>query len=98
GLNLGAQFFWQARHFADAFGHVAAIVMYPQYLAFRLTGIAANEVTSLGAHTDLWNPTARGYSALVDRAGWRTLLAPIRPASDGLGPIRPEIVARTGLR
>lgn len=30
--------------------------MYPQYWALRLTGIAANEVTSLGCHTDLWNP------------------------------------------
>jgi sugar (pentulose or hexulose) kinase len=98
GLNLGAQFFWQARRFPDAFAQVANIVMYPQYWGFRLTGIAANEVTSLGAHSDLWNPIARDYSALVDREGWRALFAPIRPASDRLGPIRPEIAARTGLR
>jgi sugar (pentulose or hexulose) kinase len=98
GLNLGAQFFWQARRFPGEFAQAAHIVMYPQYWGFRLTGIAANEVTSLGAHTDLWNPTARDYSTLVDRAWWRSLLAPIRPAGDCLGPISPEIAARTGLR
>lgn len=97
GLNLGAQIFWQARRFPDAFAQVAAIVMYPQYWAFRLSGVAANEVTSLGAHTDLWNPSARDYSALVDRLGWRALFAPLRKASDCLGVIRPEIAARTGL-
>jgi sugar (pentulose or hexulose) kinase len=98
GLNLGAQIFWQARRFPDAFANVASILMYPQYWGFRLTGIAANEVTSLGAHTDLWNPQARGYSSLVDRQGWRPLFAPLRRASDRLGPIRPDIAAEIGLR
>lgn len=98
GLNLGAQFFWQARRFPEAFARVAGIVMYPQYWGFRLTGVAANEVTSLGAHSDLWSPGARDYSGIVDREGWRQLLAPIRPAGECLGPIRPEIAALTGLR
>jgi sugar (pentulose or hexulose) kinase len=98
GLNLGAQLFWQARRFPDAFARAAAILMYPQYWAFRLTGVAANEITSLGCHTDLWNPAAAGYSSLVDRLGWRARFAPLRRASDRLGPILPEIAARTGLR
>lgn len=98
GLNLAAQIFWQQRCFSDAFRNVSAIVMYPQYWSFRLTGIAANEVTSLGAHTDLWNPAKRDYSALVDRLGWRGLFAPSRRSADCLGPVLPEIAARTGLR
>ncbi|MDX8534069.1 FGGY-family carbohydrate kinase [Mesorhizobium sp. VK25A] len=97
GLNLGAQFFWQQKRFPVDFAGTAAMLMYPQYWALRLTGVAANEVTSLGCHTDLWNPWASDYSSLVDRLGWRPLMAPVRPAKDRLGSILPAIARRTGL-
>ncbi|MER9656843.1 FGGY-family carbohydrate kinase [Mesorhizobium sp. M0152] len=97
GLNLGAQFFWQQTSFPAEFARAAAMLMYPQYWALRLTGIAANEVTSLGCHTDLWNPWGADFSAMVDRLGWRELMAPVRPARDRLGPILPALAARTGL-
>jgi sugar (pentulose or hexulose) kinase len=97
GLNLGAQLFWQARAFPEDFARTAAILMYPQYWAFRLSGVRANEVTSLGCHTDLWDYHRGDYSALVDRMGWLSLMAPVRPAADALGPILPEIAAATGL-
>jgi len=97
GLNLGAQLFWQQKCFPTAFAHAAAILMYPQYWALRLTGVAANEVTSLGCHTDLWNPWHADFSSLVDRLDWRGLMAPVRPARDRLGPILPALAARTGL-
>ena len=58
GLNLGAQIFWQARAFPEAFAKVTAIVGYPQYWTWRLSGVAASELTSLGCHTDLWAPRA----------------------------------------
>ena len=97
GLNLGAQFFWQQKTFPMEFAKAATLLMYPQYWALRLTGIAANEVTSLGCHTDLWNPWTADFSSLVDRMGWRRLMAPVRPAGDSLGPILPALAARTGL-
>lgn len=97
GLNVGPQLFWQQRSFPDGFARTAAILMYPQYWAWRLSGVMANEVTSLGCHTDLWNPHAGDYSSLVDRMGWRRLFAPIRPADALLGPLLPEIARRTGL-
>ncbi|TPI22505.1 FGGY-family carbohydrate kinase [Mesorhizobium sp. B4-1-1] len=97
GLNLGAQFFWQQKRFPAEFAKAAAMLMYPQYWTLRLTGVAANEVTSLGCHTDLWNPWTSNYSSLVDRMGWRRLMAPVRPAKDRLGPILPELAQRTGL-
>ncbi|TPM07030.1 carbohydrate kinase [Mesorhizobium sp. B2-3-11] len=97
GLNLGAQFFWQQQSFPTEFARAAAMLMYPQYWALRLTGIVANDVTSLGCHTDLWNPWTGDFSALVDRLGWRDLMAPVRPASDRLGSILPALAERTGL-
>lgn len=97
GLNLGAQIHWQARAFPDAFARTCHILTLPQYWAFRLTGVAASEATSLGCHTDLWNPAAGSFSALVERMGWRPLLPPLRRAGDILGPILPDIAARTGL-
>ncbi|CDX13657.1 Carbohydrate kinase, FGGY [Mesorhizobium plurifarium] len=97
GLNLGAQFFWLQKRFPADFARTAAMLMYPQYWALRLTGIAANEVTSLGCHTDLWNPWTSDYSSLVGRMGWRPLMAPVRPARDQLGSILPALAAQTGL-
>ncbi|MGG2476833.1 carbohydrate kinase, partial [Rhizobium sp. BR5] len=56
GLNLGAQIHFQKTAFAHEFARVRSIVTYPQYWAGRLTGVQATETTSLGCHTDLWNP------------------------------------------
>ncbi|MER9598272.1 MULTISPECIES: FGGY-family carbohydrate kinase [unclassified Mesorhizobium] len=97
GLNLGAQLFWQQKRFPADFARTAAILMYPQYWALRLTGVAASEVTSLGCHTDLWNPWKADFSSLVERLEWRGLMAPVRPAKDRLGPILPALARQTGL-
>ena len=97
GLNLGAQLHYQKTAFPELFGKVATILTYPQYWAHRLTGIAANERTSLGCHTDLWLPFEERYSDLVDTLEIRERMAPLRSAFDALGPIRPEIAAEIGL-
>jgi hypothetical protein len=71
--------------------------MYPQYWAWRLSGVAASEITSLGCHTDLWQPSRQQYSSLVDRMGWNRLFPPMRPAWTALNTLKPELAARTGL-
>lgn len=97
GLNWGAQLFWQSRAFPEDFAEVRAIVPYPQYWAWRLTGVLASEVTSLGCHTDLWAPGSGGFSSMVDALGWRRLFPPIRPAASVIGTLLPAIAAETGL-
>ena len=97
GLNLGAQLFWQFHAFPGLRNKTQTILTYPQYWAFRLSGVAVNEVTSLGCHTDLWVPRERCLSSLVEREGWSALMAPVAHAADRLGPILPEIAAATGL-
>ena len=98
GLNLGAQLHFQSMRFPQEFARVATIVTYPQYWAFRLTGIASNERTSLGCHTDLWLPLQGQYSPLVDVLGVRDKLAPLRSAFDILGHIQPAIAEQIGLQ
>lgn len=96
-LTLGRQLFWQQSAFPDAFADARAMVHYPQYWAWRLTGEAATEVTSIGAQSHLWNPLSRDLSSLVDRQGWRPLFPPVRRAWEALGTIRRDVAEATGL-
>ncbi|MFJ1471701.1 FGGY-family carbohydrate kinase [Massilia orientalis] len=97
GLNLGRQLAWLQQHFPREFGHARHILMYPQYWAWRLCGVAASEATSLGCHTDLWNPRRQQYSSLVARMGWQALMPPLAPPSASLGTLRPEVASASGL-
>jgi sugar (pentulose or hexulose) kinase len=97
GLNLGAQIHFQKTAFPDHFSRVRSIVTYAQYWAGRLTGIQATETTSLGCHTDLWNPRRKSFSSLVARLGIEHLMAPVRSAFDVLGTIRPSLAMETDL-
>ena len=98
GLNLGRQIAWQMARFPQAFARARHCLTYPQYWAWRLSGVAASEMTMLGAHTDLWAPLERRGSTLVDSLGMARLLPPLQPAWRRLGAIKPEIAAMTGLR
>ncbi len=98
GLNLGAQIFWQWKTFPEEWAKVAAILTWPQYWAFRLCGVMASEVASLGAHSDLWEPLNRRFSTLVVKMGWQKLLPPIKFASSRLGAVTEQVVGETGLK
>lgn len=97
GLNLGAQLFWQSRAFPEEFAQTTSILTYPQYWAWRLTGVAASEATSLGCHTDLWAPDSNDFSSLVTKLKWRALFPSVRPAISVLGTILPTIAMGAGL-
>jgi sugar (pentulose or hexulose) kinase len=97
GLNLGAQIHFQKEVFPADFSRVRSIVTYAQYWAGRLTGVQATETTSLGCHTDIWNPRRKSFSSLVARLGIEQLMAPVRSAFDVLGTIRPSLALETGL-
>ena len=96
GLNLGAQLHWldamHGQNLADA-----TLLPYAQYWAWFLSGQGVSEATSLGCHTDLWNPTAADFSPMAKRRGWAARFAPVVRAADVVGILRPELAARTGL-
>jgi sugar (pentulose or hexulose) kinase len=97
GLNVGAQLHWQFHGDPALLGRVAALVMWPQYWGFRLTGNRATDVTSIGCHADLWNPHEGRLSSLVDRLGLTGRIAPTRRPAEVLGTLTPEVAALTGL-
>ncbi|MDG2532128.1 carbohydrate kinase [Sphingomonas sp. HITSZ_GF] len=97
GLNLGAQLHYLETLVPEALAGDALILPWPQYWAWRLSGVAASEVTSLGCHSDLWCPATGEPSALAVRRGWADRLAPLHSAGDAIGTLDAEWVRRTGL-
>lgn len=97
GLNIGAQLHWLFASDPTLKDRTAQIVTYPQYWGYRLTGVTATDVTSIGCHTDLWNPYEGTFSDLAAKLDIRDKIAPVRRPSDILGPILPEIAEATGL-
>lgn len=102
GLNLGLQLYWLAKTYPQEFSRARHILTYPQYWAWRLSGVAASEVTSLGCHTDLWQPQQGAaqqgsYSALVQRMAWTPLFPPLQSAWTPLGPVLPQWRESNGL-
>src|SRR5215472_5152376 len=97
GLNLGQQLFWQEELDAAGRSSRARILLWPQYWAWRLSGVAASEVTSLGCHSDLWFPYEGRFSDLARARGWDKRLPARRRADEVLGKIRPSLAASTGL-
>ncbi|MCV9962798.1 FGGY-family carbohydrate kinase [Pararhizobium sp. BT-229] len=97
GLNIGAQIYWQEQTFPEHFASVASILTYAQYWSYRLSGVLSTELTSLGCHTDLWNPYTGDFSTMVDARGWRPLFAPVHRASDRLGGLTAQAARDSGL-
>lgn len=95
--HLARQLLWLERDFPDAFAGATAFLAVPQYWAWRLSGVAASEVTSLAAQSHLWCSVEGRPATLVAARGWERLLPPLRPAWERLGPLTPALAARTGL-
>ncbi len=97
GLNLGAQLHWQFATDPTLRDRTKAIVTYPQYWGYLLTGQLACDMSSLGCHTDLWNPSLGRVSTLAEHLGIADKIAPARKSADILGTLLPQIADRTGL-
>jgi len=96
GLNLGAQLH-RLSALAPRLMRRGTIITWPQYWAWRLCGVAATEVSSLGCHTDLWLPYEKRPSKLAVDRGWAGRLAPLRKAGDVLGTVSREWQDRCSL-
>jgi sugar (pentulose or hexulose) kinase len=87
GFCITRHIYWLQKEEPEAFGGADAILCYPQYWCWRLTGRKLSEYSYLGAHTQAWAPLKRDYSSLVHKLGWRHLFPEIAPAGAVVGSV-----------
>ncbi len=97
GLNAARQLHWMHTEHPALWSRTQTLLPYPQYWAWLLSGVACSEVSSLGCHTHLWDPTAADFSQLARRKGWAALFAPMRCAWEVLGTMGPQRGTEWGL-
>ncbi len=97
GMNVGRQLYWQRANYPERFARARYLLGYAQYWGWLLTGKAVGEYTTIGAHTDLWNPVAREFSDLAVREGFAALVPPIQRSDAELGRLRPQLCRSTGI-
>ncbi|WP_296721609.1 carbohydrate kinase [Erythrobacter sp.] len=95
-LNCAIQLFWADTLYPGKVGS-STLMPWAQYWAWFLSGAAATEVSSLGCHSDLWNPAEAEFSGMAEEQGWAGRFAPLRRAGDVVGTLRPDLARRTGL-
>jgi sugar (pentulose or hexulose) kinase len=81
----------------DAVARARWYLNVAQYWAWRLSGVAASEVSAMGAQSQLWNVVERRWSPIVMAEGWERLMPPFASAWAALGPVRPALARRHGL-
>src|SRR5262249_3808456 len=89
---------WMREHWADAFARARRVLMIADWIAFRLSGVAATDHT-LASRTLYFDIHKRQWSEeLLALVGLEpAILAPLAASGAPLGPVRPEILAETGL-
>ncbi len=97
GLNLGAQLFYLKTKFKDRFEQATTIIMWAQYWAFLLSDIARYEISSIGAHSDLWSIKNCAPSKMASDLGFANKFASFAKAGDVIGNISAKIAETTGL-
>jgi sugar (pentulose or hexulose) kinase len=95
--HLARQMLWLEMHWPDIFAKARYYLTAPQYWAWRLSGVAAGEVTSLAAQSHLWCAVEARQSTIVAERGWSRLLPDLLPAWRRIGRLKPELAAQTGL-
>jgi sugar (pentulose or hexulose) kinase len=95
--HLARQMLWQETGWPEDFARATAFLATPQYWAWRLSTVAACEVTSLAAQSHLWASADNRPARIVANRGWQRLMPPLRRAWEPLGPLTPGIAQATGL-
>lgn len=89
---------WYRRARPAAFARARRVLLMSPWIAFRLSGVPAID-PSLASRTLCLDVHARAWSGEVLAAMGiaPALLPPVLPSGTALGPVRPEVLAATGL-
>lgn len=96
-MRIARQIFFQARDFPAEFARGKYFLGFPQYIAWRLGGRRASEISHIMAQSHLWAPLAGDFSSTVKLLGWQKLFPPFAGAGEPLGYISAAVAAATGL-
>jgi L-fuculokinase len=97
-INVGKLLFFLKERYPEGFARTEHLLLYPQYFAYRLTGVATADITYTGCHTYLWDHRKNDWSHVVDRLGLRHALPdhPVPPAQV-IGTVTPAVAEAAGL-
>ena len=76
---------------------IKSIIFYPQYFAWKLSGIKSSEITYLGCHSDLWSFKEKKFSSFVFNNKIQKKIPKITKSWKNLGPVKKEIVEKTNI-
>ena len=93
-LTHALQIYWQQKLDAEKFKTVSTILPWIQYIAFRLSGVAATEISSMACQSQLLNVNTAAPSNLAIHQGWAKSYAPMRKAWENLGTLREEFAGK----
>jgi xylulokinase len=89
---------WLKENEPEAFGRTATWLNMADYLAFRLSGVAATDYSLASRTLALDLSGLRWAEDLLQEVSVPpSLFAPLRPSGSALGPVKPEVAAETGL-
>ena len=76
-LNAGLQLYWLKYERPAVYEQLAAVLHFPQYLSFLLTGHIVAEMTNLGCHSAMWSFREKKYHPWLAEEGISNKLAGI---------------------
>jgi sugar (pentulose or hexulose) kinase len=96
-MRLAKQLLWQESAFPAEFKRANAYLTTAQFLAMRLGGRAASEISQLAAQGHIWDVRHHQPSSIMRERGWGRLLPQLAPAGASLGTVSEAVAKRTGL-
>lgn len=85
GFNYGRHILWLKERNAALVDEADAILSYPQFWSWKLSGRKVSEVSYLGCHSHLWAPLTDDFSSLVTSQGWLEKMPELAKAGDLVG-------------
>jgi sugar (pentulose or hexulose) kinase len=97
-MRLAKQLLWQESAFPAEFSRARTYLTTAQFIAMRLGGRAASEISQLAAQGHVWDLVRHQPSTVMRERGWADLLPQRAPAGASLGTVSEAVAKRTGLK
>ncbi len=97
-LNVAQTIHFFKTRYPVEWSETAHLLLYPQYLAYKLTGIPSSDVTYAACHGFLYDFASQGFCHVARQLdALDRLPQPVRLPGEILGVVDPEVAGRTGM-